>query len=54
VYIGIGISTAAQAHDACATSDGVIVGSLLVKAILDGASASDVEQIVHQFRQAID
>lgn len=54
VYIGIGITTPAQAHDACTTSDGVIVGSLLVKAILDGASATDVEQMVHQFRQAID
>ncbi|MHB8379636.1 MAG: tryptophan synthase subunit alpha [Acidimicrobiales bacterium] len=54
VYVGIGISTPAQAASAASFSDGVIVGSALVKIILDGASATDVETFVRSFRAAID
>lgn len=53
-YIGIGISTPEQARQASLASDGVIVGSVLVQSILDGAGASEVEYLVRQFRQAID
>ncbi|MBW4079268.1 MAG: tryptophan synthase subunit alpha [Acidobacteria bacterium] len=53
-YIGIGVTTPSQAHDASVAGDGVIVGSVLVQAILDGASAPDIEHIVRQFRLAID
>jgi tryptophan synthase alpha subunit len=35
-------------------SDGVIVGSALVKIILDGASATDVETFLRSFRNALD
>ena len=54
VYVGIGITTPQQATDTAAVSDGVIVGSALVKVILDGASAHDVESFVRSFRDAID
>ncbi|HEV3269016.1 MAG TPA: tryptophan synthase subunit alpha [Acidimicrobiales bacterium] len=54
VYVGIGISTPAQAAVAASFSDGVIVGSALVKIILDGASPTDVEAFVRSFRDAID
>ena len=53
-YVGIGIATPAMARDAAAVSDGVIVGSALVRLILDGASALDVETFVGSFRRAID
>jgi tryptophan synthase alpha chain len=53
VFVGIGITTPAQAFDAASSSDGVIVGSALVKLLLDGASASDVEVFIRSFRAAI-
>jgi len=53
-YVGIGIATPEMAHDAANVSDGVIVGSALVRLILDGASSADVEAFVASFRRAID
>lgn len=54
VYVGIGISTPQQAAAISGVSDGVIVGSALVKVILEGGSAQDVETFVRSFREAID
>jgi tryptophan synthase alpha chain len=54
VYVGIGITTPQQAADIAVVSDGVIVGSALVKVILDGGSAHDIENFVRSFRDAID
>lgn len=54
VYMGIGIAAPAQARDAAAVADGVIVGSALVRRVLDGASLDDVESYVRQLRDAID
>lgn len=54
VYVGIGVTVPQQAADLAAVSDGVIVGSALVKVILEGASAHDVEIFVRSFRDAID
>lgn len=54
VYVGIGISTPEQARDAVGFSDGAIVGSALVKLILEGASVHDVHLAVEGFRSAID
>lgn len=53
-YVGIGISTPAQAKAAVRVGDGVIVGSALVRIILDGGGAPEVEQFVREFREAID
>jgi len=53
-FVGIGITTPAQARLACEDSDGVIVGSALVDTILHGASPADTERFVASFRAAID
>ncbi len=54
VYVGIGITTPEQARRAASYSDGVIVGSALVKLVLNGATTSEVESFVASFRAAID
>jgi tryptophan synthase alpha chain len=53
-FVGIGIATPAHAHEAALVSDGAIVGSALVRLILDGADASQVESFVASFRHALD
>jgi tryptophan synthase alpha chain len=53
-FVGIGIATPEQAHDAALVSDGAIVGSALVRLILDGADASQVESFIASFRHALD
>jgi tryptophan synthase alpha chain len=53
-YVGIGITTPAQANAAAALGDGVIVGSALVKVLLDGGDARDVETFVNDFRRALE
>jgi tryptophan synthase alpha chain len=53
-YVGIGIATPEQARDAALDSDGVIVGSALVRQILDGASVHEVETFIASFRRALD
>ncbi len=53
-YVGIGVSTPAQARETAVFSDGVIVGSALVKIILEGASPGDVETFLRTFRNALD
>jgi len=54
IYVGIGITTPEQAAKAASYSDGVIVGSALVKLMLDGATTTDVERFIASFRAAID
>jgi tryptophan synthase alpha chain len=54
VYVGVGITTPEQAKRAASYSDGVIVGSALVKLVLNGATTSEVERFVGSFRAAID
>jgi len=54
VYVGIGITTPAQAREAARHGDGVIVGSVLVKMILDGATPEQIEHAVGSFRSALD
>jgi tryptophan synthase alpha chain len=54
IYVGIGVSTPEQAKETSEFSDGVIVGSALVKIILDGAGSSDVESFIRSFRDALD
>jgi tryptophan synthase alpha chain len=53
-YVGIGISTPDQARRAVSFGDGVIVGSALVRTILEGATTDEVEAFVRSFRNAID
>ncbi len=53
--IGFGISTPEQAHEMASISDGVIVGSAIVKLVAQyGASSVEpVAEYVHQMKQAV-
>jgi tryptophan synthase alpha chain len=52
VYVGIGITTPAQARDAVVAADGVIVGTALVRRLLDGQGPRGVEEFVGALRAA--
>jgi tryptophan synthase alpha chain len=52
LYAGFGISTPAQARDAAALVDGVVVGSRAVQVAEDGASA--LETYVRSLRAGVD
>lgn len=55
VLVGIGISTPAQAVEVCeAGADGVVVGSALVRRLLDGAGPEGAAELVGRFRAALD
>ncbi|MFE3546953.1 tryptophan synthase subunit alpha [Nocardia sp. NPDC059177] len=52
--IGMGISTPSQAGAAAESADGVIIGSALIRQILDGASPSEVVSWLSSFRTVLD
>lgn len=54
VLVGVGISTPENAVKAAAQSDGVVVGSALVRTLLDTGSPEAVGDMVGDFRQALD
>jgi len=54
VLIGIGVSTPAQAAEAAADADGVIVGSALVRRLLEGAGPDGAADFVAQLRAGLD
>jgi tryptophan synthase alpha chain len=54
VLIGVGVSTPAQAVEACREADGVVVGSALVRQLLDGVGPEGAADVVGAFRQALD
>jgi tryptophan synthase alpha chain len=54
VCVGIGVSTPAQAAEMCALADGVVVGSALVRRLLEGAGPEGAAAFVRSFRDAID
>jgi tryptophan synthase alpha chain len=54
VLLGVGISTPEQAAQAAATADGVIVGSALVRRLLDGGGPDDAASFVRSLRSALD
>lgn len=53
VLVGVGISTPQQAAEACEVADGVIVGSALVRLLLEEKSPKKVEKLVAGFRKAL-
>ncbi|MGH9297588.1 MAG: tryptophan synthase subunit alpha, partial [Acidimicrobiales bacterium] len=53
VLVGVGITTPEQAAEVTATADGVIVGSAVVRRLLDGEGPEGVGKLVRSFRQAI-
>jgi len=54
VLIGIGVSNAEQAVDVCAEADGVIVGSALVRRLLEGAGPDGAAEFVSELRRGLD
>jgi tryptophan synthase alpha chain len=54
VLLGVGLSTPEQAVEASSVSDGVIVGSALVRRLLEGGGPEQAGALVAAFRQALD
>jgi tryptophan synthase alpha chain len=54
VCIGIGISDAEQAAEVCGEADGVVVGSALVRRLLEGADPDEAAQFVAGVRHRLD
>jgi tryptophan synthase alpha chain len=54
VLLGVGISTPAQAAQAAASCDGVVVGSALVRRLLDGGGPEEARVFVASLREALD
>lgn len=54
VCIGIGVSTPEQAATVCEVADGVVVGSALVRRLLEGAGPEGAADFVASLRHALD
>ena len=54
VLLGVGISTPEQAAQAAASADGVIVGSALVRRLLEGGGPDEAAAFVATLRAALD
>ncbi len=54
VLLGVGISNAAQAAEAAAAADGVIVGSALVRRLLAGGGPEQAGRFVEELRAGLD
>lgn len=54
VCIGVGVSTPDQAVEVCREADGVVVGSALVRRLLDGAGPRGAAAFVAELRAALD
>jgi tryptophan synthase alpha chain len=54
VLLGVGVTTPAQAAEAVADADGVIVGSALVRRLLEGAGPDGAAAFVAELRAGLD
>lgn len=54
VCVGIGVSTPEQAAEVCQVADGVVVGSALVRRLLEGSGPEGAARFVVAIRQALD
>jgi tryptophan synthase alpha chain len=54
VCVGIGVSTPEQAATVCEVADGVVVGSALVRRLLEGEGPDGAAAFVSALRQALD
>jgi tryptophan synthase alpha chain len=54
VLIGVGVSNAAQAAELTAVADGVVVGSALVRRLLDGGGPDAAGEFVAELRAGLD
>ena len=54
VLVGVGISTPEQAVEVCEVADGVVVGTAVVRRMVESGSAEAVAELVGEFRTALD
>ncbi len=54
VLVGVGVSNASQAKAICEVADGVVIGSALVRRILEGAGPDGAGEFIAELRQALD
>jgi tryptophan synthase alpha chain len=54
VLVGVGVSNPAQAAEVAAVADGVIVGSALVRRLLDGGGPDEAAAFVRELRIGLD
>jgi tryptophan synthase alpha chain len=54
VLVGVGVSTAAQAVQVCQEADGVIVGSALIRHLLDGEGPEGAAAFIGGLRKGLD
>ena len=54
VLTGVGIGSPEQAVEACSVADGVIIGSAVVRRLLDGEGAEGVGELIASYRNALD
>jgi tryptophan synthase alpha chain len=54
VLVGVGISNAKQAVEICAEADGVVIGSALMRRVLEGVGASGAGAFIAEIRAALD
>lgn len=54
VCVGVGVSTPSQARAACEIADGVVVGSALVRRLLEGGGPEAAGEFVGRLREALD
>jgi tryptophan synthase alpha chain len=54
VCVGVGVSTPGQAVEACRVADGVVVGSALVRRVLEGEGPEGAARFVSGLRAALD
>jgi tryptophan synthase alpha chain len=54
VLVGVGVSTPEQAVQACEVADGVVIGSAIVRRLLDRGDPEDAARFVAEVRRAID
>jgi tryptophan synthase alpha chain len=54
VCVGVGVSTPDQAAQVCEVADGVVVGSALVRRLLEEQGPDGAAEFIGSFRDAID
>ena len=54
VLVGVGVGTPEQAVEVCRVADGAVVGSAVVRRMLDGGGPMAVGELIGRFRRALD
>src|SRR5438105_3851617 len=54
VLVGVGVSTATHAVEICEEADGVVVGSALIRRLLDGGGPEGAAAFIHELRTGLD